>query len=89
MPYRKIGHQKKTAILYIQYIQYRGVCGPLDAAATPYIVGTVNTQKGGAKTAGIAWGTVIDTLGNCNRHTGNEPVKGSKERRLPSDSLAA
>ena len=88
MPYRKIGHQKKTAILYIQYIQYRGVCGPLDAAATPYIVGTVNTQKGG-KTAGIAWGTVIDTLGNCNRHKGNEPVREPIETRLPSDSLAA
>ena len=62
MPYRKIGHQKKTAILYIQYIQYRGVCGPLDAAATPYIVGTVNTQKGGENRG--------HSLGNCNRYPG-------------------
>ena len=60
--YREIGHQKKTNILYIQYIQYRGVCGPLDAAATPYIVGTVNTQKGGENRG--------HSLGNCNRYPG-------------------
>jgi len=46
MPYRKIGHQKKTAILYIQYIQYSAVCGPLDAPATAFILGLETTEKG-------------------------------------------
>jgi hypothetical protein len=61
--YREIGHQKKTNILYIQYIQYSAVCGPLDAPATAHIVEPVNPQKRGRKPRGIPWGTVIGIQG--------------------------